>query len=206
MDTKKTQDLERRFQKRLDLLDEISLPDSLEWMDKNLPKARAYIEETHGEILKAMYGGDDTAFGISVEKYEKAWLRVWQLMAQEHFKGRKFEDVDMRYYRHMPDGNNFVMDSKRLGYKIKVFPRKPKNPPEDMKWMTAGELLKIHEAPILVNIMEEFGAWFDRADPKMTLTDKEEAIRASKARAEKIRAEGGGLKFKRKKGVWEYWE
>ena len=198
--------LERKFKERLDSLDEIELPDSLEWMDEHLPEARKYIEDTHSAIRKAMFYGDETEFNINLERYIKAWLRVWQLMAKHHVESRDFSDVDMRYYRHMPDGCSFVMDSEKLGCSIQVFPRKPQNPPKDAKWMTAGELIKVNEAPIIMAIMERFGAWFDRSEKNIDADFMKEAIEASKKLARKKIEDGTGLKFKRTHRGWDIYE
>lgn len=178
------QQLQEKMQARLDFLGEVSPPHDniLDWMDKNIatqegkPSARKYIEELHAELMKAVYHlEDEAAFHFYMEKYEKAWLKIYQLMAKQHFHSRDIMDVDMRYYRHLPNGYSMTWNSKILGFKFKVFPRKPSNPPKKMKWITAGELLKIHSHPVLFNCIEQLEGWFEREDekpPDLTVDEK----------------------------------
>jgi hypothetical protein len=203
----KKSELEKTHQENLEFLTEIELPDSIEWMEANLPgKAYPYICEADKAMKRAIYHtGDEAEYKHQWEKYNKAWLRVWQLMAKEHFHSRDILDVDMRYFRHLPDGYSFVMDSSVLKCKILVLPRKPRKPPEDMRYITAGELIKIHENPIIMKFIVEFDAWFDRDGKKRTKDIMERAIEASKKRAAEIAAAGGGLKLKRRKGGVEYY-
>jgi hypothetical protein len=192
-----------KLQERLDFLKEISIPHYMEWADANVPQAIEYINKSYNDLQKAIVENDGMEFKVSLEKYEKACLRVFQLMAQDHCGGRDIMDVSMVYYRHMPDGNTFVMDSKTLGCKIMVFPRKPKQVP-DMRWVTAGELIKMHENPILFDIITLFDAWYDRSVPSENFFDKVTYL--SKKDAKRILSEGGGMKLKTKKHGWDCYE
>lgn len=154
--------LQRQWEEETRKLGDIGLPDSLEWADQNVPGAREYLEKTYSEATKSIYLGNEGAFSSALEKYTKAWLRLWQLMAVDHYKKNDIMDVDMRYYRHLPDGYSMRWDSRALGKKFVVYPRKPKTGPEDGLWMTAGELVRIHENPSVFDIMKKFDAWIDR--------------------------------------------
>lgn len=162
-------DLEKIWMEKLNFLNEISIPESdtfdiFEWADRHVPNAREYIESIYKHVIKAIAMNDRDGFNYYVERYEKAWIRLYQLIAKEYFERTDINDVDMRYYRHMPDGYSMVWDSKKLGFKFKVFPRKPKKPPTDMKWITAGELIRLHENPAIFKTMEILEGWFDRSD------------------------------------------
>ena len=193
----------KRLQERLDLLEEISIPWDMEWADEHVPAATEYIKETYDMIMQSISENDEMGFKKNVERYEKACFRIWQLMAQDHFNSRDILDVSMVYYRHMPDGNSFVMDSKTLGFKIMVFPRKPKEVPE-MKWITAGELIRIHKNPILLSVIKTFDAWYNRNPVDASALKR--ATELSKKDALRIRAAGGGLHLKNKKHGWDCYE
>lgn len=201
--------MEAKWQERLDFLSEIELPESLEWADKNLPTARPYIEKTYTQVMEAINAGNEYALTQAMERYEKAWVRVWQLMAEEHYKTRDFMDADLRYYRHAPDGWSFVLDSSVTGGEIVVFPRKPKKPPKDKRWMTAGEAIKMHENPLIMRMVKEFGAWFSRDSGARSAGNDaamKAAIEASKAQCKAIAEAGKGLKFKKKKHGADWYE
>lgn len=191
-------------QEQLDLLDRISLPNSLEWMDANLPEARTFIEEQQRLYRRSMHEGDKILFEHYLEKYAKAWCRVWTRMALEHFETRGIEQTDMRYFRHLPDGYSFDMDSSKLGCVIRVFPRKPKTPP-NMLWITASEMLTVHEHKIIGRVIEKFDAWFLRDKDGKLEVDKS-AMERSKARAAKIHEDKTGKKFKGQKKGWDLYE
>jgi hypothetical protein len=174
-------------------------------MEENLPTAYPYIRKADEALKKAMHSGDSAEFDRQMERYEKAWLRVWQLMAVEHCEARDLPDVDMRYYQHMPDGNNFDMDSKVVGGMVRVYPRKPKAPPKDMRWMTAREMIKVNECPAILDVITTFEAWFDRSVKTFSPPDQA-SLEASKRRAAKIKAEGTGMKLKSRKGGWDHYE
>lgn len=193
--------MQQHWEERLSFLSELDLPDALLWSDTNLPKARRYIEDTYSEVTKAIVQSDDYAFDRAVERYEKAWVRLWQVMAKEHYESRDILQVDMRYYRHMPDGYSFVLESKVLGGDIIVFPRKPKTAPAT-RWMTAGEWIQLHENPSMMKLVTEMGAWFSRGKLKIVKASNT-AEKASKARAKKIAENGTGLKFKGNKRGWD---
>lgn len=175
-----TPEMQKRWREKMDFLEELHLPDSLEWADKNIPQARAYIEETHAAATKAMVLGERYDFDIALERYIKAWLRLWQRMAIDHFKSKDIMDVDMRYYRHLPDGYSMTWDSKELGHKFIVFPRRPKKPPKDMKWLTAVDLIKIDGNPIIMTIMKKFGAWIDKSEISRAESTMDRAIEEEK--------------------------
>lgn len=198
-------ELEIKHKGNCKFLTGIELPDSIEWMESNLPdKAYPYICQADEEIQEAILREDERTYDNKWEKYYKAWVRVWQLMAKEHFHSRDIHDVDMRYFRHLPDGYSFVMDSSKLKCKILVLPRKPRVPPDDMRYITAGELIKVHECPAVMTFILEFGAWFDRRDnDDRKISD--EVIRASKKRVEEIAASGKGMKLKKVKGGWSHY-
>lgn len=155
--------LQQIWQEEIDKLCDIELPDSLEWADQNVPGAREYIEKAYSEAIKAITLGKSKGFKDVVERYTKAWLRLWQLMAIDHFKKNNIMDVDMRYYRHLPDGYSMKWTSSVLGKTFTVYPRKPKQTAKDELWITAGEMIKIHENPILFSTLEKLEAWFDRS-------------------------------------------
>lgn len=172
--------LQKMWQEELNKLSDIALPNSLEWADENIPQARKYIEETYSKALKAVTFGKTRDFKIEIEKYTKAWLRLWQRMAIEHFHNKDILDVDMRYYRHLPDGYSMKWNSRTLGKEFILFPRKPKNPPADMPWMTAGEMIRIHEEPLVFSILKEFDGWFDRDADKRAKSMLERALEDEK--------------------------
>ena len=192
------------IQARLEELGKYNFEESeLEWADRHVPEARKYIENTYSALIRAQYHLEDMQEARrQMEKYEKAWRRLWQLMAEEHVKDRDFADVDMRYYRHLPDGNYFDMSSDDLGGRVRVFPRKPKNPPKDMRWTTADKMIDMHYHPIIFNFVKTFGAWFEEDEPYRPNKDSQrEDIERCKAKV----AAGKGLKFKRhRKGFDEY--
>lgn len=154
--------LQKRWQEEVDKLCEIALPDSLEWADKNVPHAREYIENTYSEAIKSITFNREGDFKIALSKYVKAWLRIWQLMAIDHYKNNSIMDVDMRYYRHLPDGYSMQWNSSVLGKKFTVYPRKPRCFGAGELWVTAGELIRIHENPVTFSILKGFDGWFDR--------------------------------------------
>lgn len=156
------EELHKKWQEELNKLSEIELPNSLDWADQNIPAARKYIEDTYSETLRAMTLGHESDFETSLEKYTKAWLRLWQRMAVDHFKKNDIIDVDMRYYRHLPDGYSMKWDSRQLGKKFTVYPRKPRSAKPGELWMTAGEMIRIHESPVIFSMLKEFDGWFDR--------------------------------------------
>lgn len=175
-------------------------------MEINLPgNAYPYIRKTEQDVLHAIDAGDVLDYGRQWERYSKAWARVWQLMAKEHFNSRDILEVDMRYFRHLPDGYSFVMDSSVLGCKFLVLPRKPRVAPKNMKYITASEMIKVHGCPVILELMKSLGAWFDRKE-RTTGLEMEKLVEASKRRAQRILAAGDGLRLKAtKKGV-DYYE
>lgn len=192
--------LQRKWEEELKTLGEIGLPDSLEWADQNLPSARGYIEETYDKAIKAITFDKEKEFNIELEKYTKAWLRLWQKMAIEHFQENKIEDVDMRYYRHLPDGYSMRWDSSVLKKKFTVYPRKPENPKKDELWITASEMIKIHEEPLLFSILEKFDGWFDRDIEQRNKSMLERAIKEEKdnpppAKLKEYRKDKNGVRW-----------
>ncbi len=172
-------ELQKKWEEGVKALTDIELPDSLEWADQNIPRARKYIEETYSEAMKSIVLGLKGEFEIALEKYTKAWLRLWQHMAVEHFKDNDIMDVDMRYYRHLPDGYSMTWNSSVLGKKLVVFPRKPESPPDSL-WITAGELVKMHENPQLFSIIKKFDGWFDRDEKSRVQSMMERALEDEK--------------------------
>lgn len=155
-------ELSKKAQEALENLNGEELPEDLEWMKEHKPAAYEYICKTHSEITVYEIQENEYQHKLAVNRYIKAWRKVWRLMAEEHFASRGFMDVDMRYYQHMPDGHSFVMKSEKLGRTIKVFPRKPKRPPKGMDWMTARELVDIHYNPAIMEVMDKLEGWYDR--------------------------------------------
>lgn len=154
--------LQKRWEQEVKSLGDIGLPDSLDWADQNIPQARAYIESTYDEVIKAITFDREQSFQVALEKYTKAWLRLWQRMAIDHFKKNDITDVDMRYYRHLPDGYSMKWTSDVLGKTFTIYPRKPKATAKGELWITAGEMIKIHENPVVFSVMKGFDGWFDR--------------------------------------------
>lgn len=186
----------------------MSLPDSVAWMKAKFPGvAHEYICSVYDEMTKAIHAGDDFDYKIAWEKYQKAWVKIWRLMAEEHVGSRPIEETDMRYIMHMPDGFSFDFDSELTGGMVRVFPRKPKNPPTDIKWMTASDALKSMENPAIIHLIKEFGAWFTREDENRSFEELDDDVKAaSKKRCREIRLAGGGKKLKHKKGGWDCYE
>lgn len=198
---RKYTDLQKEWQKKSSFLGEISLPDSLAWSDEHVPQARAKIENTYKELTKAMVEENGLIFDTRLKTYVNMWLRLWQLQALDHFKTRDILDVDMRFFRHLPDGYSMTWDSKRLGKKFKVYPRKPKKPPKGMEWLTAGEMIQIFENPAILDVMENFDGWMDRDEAS---ADKalRKAMEANKKNPPKPK-----LKFKKRdKHGFEWFE
>lgn len=155
-------EMQRMWEKELASLSNLNLPNSLEWAEKNLPQAREYIEKVYSDVIKSIVLEKGQNFKMGMERYVKAWIRLWEHMALEHCKGKDVLDIDFRYYQHLPQGHSMVWDSEKLGFKFRVFSKKPPKPPEDMPWITASEMIDIHENPILFDMIKELGAWFDR--------------------------------------------
>jgi hypothetical protein len=172
--------LQERWQEEINKLCEIELPDSLDWASQNVPHAREYLEKTYSEAIKSISFGRKGDFDIALEKYVKAWLRLWQLMAIDHFKNNDIMEIDMRYYRHLPDGYSMKWSSNILGKTFTVYPRKPKNPKDDELWITAGEMIKINENPVLFATIEKFDGWFDRDSEDRNKGTLEKAIEYEK--------------------------
>jgi len=167
----------------LEFLREIALPDSVKWMEANLPgRAYPYIQETEKSIKCALLDEDMDKYKNLWERHSKAWLRVWQLMAIEHFESTDIQQVSMYYFRHLPDGYSIEMDSALLGCTVQVFPRKPKKPPK-CRWATAGEMIKVVENPEILTVMKKFDGWFDRTDRTIT-AEQIERMRARSQMAE----------------------
>ena len=202
-----TTELERKHRENLESLIEIKIPGNDEkWAEDNIPQAIPYIRKVENNIKLSVEFNDWNEYKLHWERYCRAWGRVWELMALEYAKGKDIMDMDMRYYRHMPEGNSFLMESARLGFDILVLPRKPLNPPEGVKWITAGEMIKINEAPAILKIMEMFDAWFVRDDGKKKPDAFERSAKASQIRCKELAAQGHGLKFKRKKKGFDCYE
>ena len=193
--------MKEREKEVLDLMKRRNLPDSYEYMMK-VEGAHEYIKRVQSTYKKAMEEDDEYTFSRYIEKYSSGWAKIWTLMAIEHFNSRDFVDIDLKYYRHLPEGHSFVMDSPIVG-KVKIFPRKPIDPP-DCKWATATEIIRMNECPSLLAIVKEFdGAWFNRSVLRTDESIIDDAIKADKERftmadAEK-RAMAADEKVKRQK-------
>lgn len=168
--------LKKRWKEAYETLGEIELPNSLEWADENIPHAREYIEKTHADVMLSITFGKERDFKVALEKYTKAWFRLWQRMAVDHYKKNHIEDVDMRYYRHLPDGYSMRWNSGVLKKKFTVYPRKPKQAAKDELWLTAGEMIRIHENPTILFMLKEFDGWLDRDEEERDKSEVERAI------------------------------
>lgn len=168
--------LQRKLEEEKEVLKEIELPNSLEWADLNIPQAREYIERTYAEVIQAITFDKENDFKVSLEKYTKAWLRLWQRMAIDHYKRNNIYDVDMRYYRHLPDGYSMRWDSSVLKKKFTVYPRKPKQVAMGELWLTAGEMIRIHENPVILSMLKEFDGWLDRDKEERDKSEIERTI------------------------------
>lgn len=155
--------LEKKHEENLSFLSGLNIEGSGKWMRDNLgDKAIAYIRNAESDIKSSIERGDKNSYSLAWERYYKAWLRVWQLMAEEHMASRDIGDVDMRYFRHAKDGTNFVMEMNETGDRVLVLPRKPTRGKQKMKYITAGEMLSLKDMPIASEFIEKFDAWFKR--------------------------------------------
>ncbi len=147
--------------RNLEYLSKFNIPGSKKWMADNLPdKAIPYIREQRELMNEAILNEDQKGYKIAWTRYYKAILRALELMAQDKTKGIPPDQVELELFMHLPDGTEVEMDSKELGGKFSLVPRKPKKPDPDKRYMTAQEALALQDAPIIAEFIREFDAWF----------------------------------------------
>lgn len=182
------EEMERIEEDTLGLLREIALPGSFEYLETN-QQAAQFIAKALVAYKEAMLFEDSYNFELNLARYSKGWTKVWMLMAKEHFHSRDIHDVDMRFFKHLPDGYSFIMKDTSLGFDILVVPRNPSKL-TDMRWVSAGTLLKMHKNPIIMKVLKAFpDSWFGKSKTLESMMD--EAIKWDK---EHVKVK---LKFKR---------
>lgn len=194
-------DLHERLENLLRVLERDRLPGAPGWLEKNKPEAKEFIDKAYADLRRSAAGGDVDIFEHYWKKYERGWRRACELMAIEHVGSRDFMDIDLAFYQHLPDGYSFIMDSERLGCSVHVFPRKPKSPPRDIRWMTAGQLIDVDSCPSIIQVMETFDAWFSVRE-----TVKLEPSDADKAWCKEKVESGKGMRLKRRHRGWDEYE
>jgi len=153
--------LQEKHRRNLEYLSMFDIRGSREWMDENLPDgAIPYIKEQRKLMDDALKSDSEDDYTLPWTRYYKAMLRAWELMASEKTKGVPLEDVELEYFRHLPDGNEIVMSSDELGGEFVLVPRRPKKQDPDKRYMTANNAKALEEAPIIARFIKEFDAWF----------------------------------------------
>ena len=171
-------------------LKKLDPPGSTDYM-LNIPDAEDYLGTCLQKAKSAIENNKHIQFQLQLRKYVDGWKKVWTLMAIAHCEGRPQKDIDYRLFMHMPEGTKLEFETDSFG-KFCIFPRVPRNPPKDIKWLTANDVVKMQEAPVIKTIMEEFDAWIDHG------VDKEDKMKKQMRRA----MEADRKKYKGKPTVW----
>jgi len=153
--------LRELHKKNLEYLSTFNIPGSKEWMSENLPEeAIPYIREQRELMNESILHENRKGYMLAWTRYYKAILRAWELMAQDKTKGVPLDQVELELFMHLPDGTEVEMDSRELGGKFSLVPKKPSDPDPNKRYMTAQEALALQDAPIIKEFIKEFDAWF----------------------------------------------